>query len=455
MKLTLVSVVAVVLPVSTVWAGVICVNPAAPTCKPTIQAAVAAASPGDVVRIGAGVFYEGVEVPAGKDGLRIVGAGPLATVIDAGPFADRGIAGAQTAMVVRSPRVLVQGLSVRNALTGIDVEASGVTVQSVRVTGVVVLGIDVAGGSDDVRLVGNEIRSGTFHEDGIQTNGVATVISNNVIHVPRDGLRLQGSAARATANRIENGFGIVATGDAGTIIGNDLEHNQFGISAYGVSPIVERNRVTGGAWGVLVSCPTCDAASISSNTIADTQEFGIVVVAGGAGLRVDRNTVARTRGVGIELTGDRITASLNQVVDVGVRGNDACFAVFGSGSALRRNTATHCSGAGFYVNGNDNDVERNTALRVYENGFTVDGRNPEGGAFAGARLRLNHASYATGQGFAVIGGAVQTQLVSNTGHGSRRDFCDDGVDTTASGNVFGAAAVTPNLDCVISHGTPD
>ena len=143
--------------------------------------------------------------------------------------------------------------------------------------------------------------------------------------------------------------------------------------------------------------------------------------------------------------------SLNRVTDVGASNNSPCIAVSGAGNLVSRNAAVRCAGAGFYLRGNDNVVEYNTAMSTLENGFTVDGRNPAGGLFAGTRLSLNKASFAVGQGFAVINGADRTVLTGNVGNGSFVDFCDDGTATSLpADNTF----ATVSAYCRISHGLP-
>src|SRR6185503_611358 len=107
-----------------------------------------------------------------------------------------------------------------------------------------------------------------------------------------------------------------------------------------------------------------------------------------------------------------------------------------------------CSGAGFHFNGNRNQVARNVALNTLENGFTIDG---DRGPLTGTTLDFNRASFAAGQGFAVINDALDTILTGNAGNGSRLDFCDDGVGTTSLSNRFGTAAATAGTDCLIAH----
>src|SRR5262245_50071267 len=65
-------------------AATICVTlPSDATCpNHTIRDAVAIAGPGDIVQVGAGTFHDNVLVNPGKDGLQIVGAGKLSTIVE-------------------------------------------------------------------------------------------------------------------------------------------------------------------------------------------------------------------------------------------------------------------------------------------------------------------------------------------------------------------------------------
>src|SRR6185503_12373856 len=68
---------------ATSHAATLCVNPAGTgPCRSTIQAAVNAAEPGDVVTIFPGTYFESVDVPGGKDGLLISGTSALAVTLD-------------------------------------------------------------------------------------------------------------------------------------------------------------------------------------------------------------------------------------------------------------------------------------------------------------------------------------------------------------------------------------
>jgi|GEM_PF-2666763 len=71
-------------------------------CYTTIQAAVDAADPGDTIHVAAGTYTEDVNIPAGKDYLRLVGHSKDDTIIEA----------TNIGIFAKSP-VIIQGLSSR------------------------------------------------------------------------------------------------------------------------------------------------------------------------------------------------------------------------------------------------------------------------------------------------------------------------------------------------------
>src|SRR2546425_1239229 len=112
-------------------AATLCVNTTGSGgCQSTIQGAVTAAAGGDTIKIAAGTYFENVTVPAGKDGLQILGASKLTTILDADlPNSGNGF-------TIQSNNVKVSNLGVQNgAASGIVVAGSGAIIQGVRVVG--------------------------------------------------------------------------------------------------------------------------------------------------------------------------------------------------------------------------------------------------------------------------------------------------------------------------------
>jgi hypothetical protein len=94
---------------ATASAGALCVG-GKPGCFATIQAAVDAASDGDVIKIGPGTYAGGVTIDVS---VALVGAGPERTIIrGGGPVLTIGTFGAET-----EPDVLIDGVTITGGVT--------------------------------------------------------------------------------------------------------------------------------------------------------------------------------------------------------------------------------------------------------------------------------------------------------------------------------------------------
>lgn len=200
----------VVLPVTVAHAATLCVTPAGNRgCYATISAAVAAASPGDVVRIGGGVYHETVTVTMP---LSLIGESPEKTIVDA---TDR--LNAINVDGLGHPglaHVIITGLTVRNA------NAQGIVVTNATD---VTISDNVATGNDRSLDVDNLVcpplppyfqgGEGFDCGEGIHLSGVDhSIVSNNFVH--------------------HNAGGILISDDTGPnhdnlIIGNVVQDNPF------------------------------------------------------------------------------------------------------------------------------------------------------------------------------------------------------------------------------------
>jgi hypothetical protein len=256
------------------------------------------------------------------------------------------------------------------------------------------------------------------------------------------------------SNRVYTGqSGISGSADGLLFKLNDVRDQSFqGIRVQGSYPIVQGNRVEGDSSdaSLLVSCTDCFGGTVSSNKITGGAGYGLMAIADGPGLLVERNTVVRSR-FGLSLNGEGIRATLNQATEIGQDFRDDCIEVFGDRHAVVQNTARACARAGFYVGGSSNLLERNTVLGAFENGITVNGDDENGGFYSDNVLDGNKPSGSAGQGVAIINGAVGTVVRNNIATKNRLDFCNDGTGTVTSGNTFPVSADTGGVDCVIAH----
>src|SRR5690606_19589901 len=103
--------------------------------------AVYAAGPGTTILVKAGVFNESVEIPAGKDRLRIIGEGPSKTILD-----GTGTGTDTNGFFVESNFVTIAGFTVRDFTDdGIDIEANDCVIRNNKMTNNQDDGIEISG----------------------------------------------------------------------------------------------------------------------------------------------------------------------------------------------------------------------------------------------------------------------------------------------------------------------
>src|SRR5262249_53508319 len=149
-------------------AASICVQPlgpspavtlAATTCKGTIQAAVDAAGPGDLVTIARAIYSEEVVVPPREDRLRLARAGNPQPIPDAAARLrqDSPRPPGAGATPIHPRNVQVRNLTMRGGTYGVLPGAAGTVVQGTTMTGAS-LGVSVdSSAASGVQIVGNEI----------------------------------------------------------------------------------------------------------------------------------------------------------------------------------------------------------------------------------------------------------------------------------------------------------
>jgi Right handed beta helix region len=420
-----------------------CVSPAADGCHTTIQAAVDAAAPGDTIQIDPGVYFENVQVPAGRDGLRIVGSGPRSTIVD--PDAPN----AGPAFRIGSSEVEVTALAIRNGSdSGVVVAAgtSGVFLHGLRFLGGRGAGaIRVEASSTQARIVGNDIRAAGNVGVALEGGNDGSVVRGNAISQMDTAVDVLSDDVEIAANRIEifRTAGIRVEGARAKVASNVVEIGSVsgeGLAVTGDSFDVRGNRLTN-AGPLVASCTPCTTAVVASNVVVGSFRFdrtpGLGVAADAPGLVVTRNRVSRaTAGPAFLVDGTGVRLTRNLAVDTGQPVDGDCYLARGQGAhRLDHNVATRCGASGFRVEADDVVLEDNLSQGAGLSGFFVDGA---GGTRSGVVLTRNRASESSAAGFSVTGDAVATVLSGNRGSANRYDFCDDGSATDVSGgNAFG------------------
>jgi hypothetical protein len=443
-------------------AAIHCVHPTGlGGCATTIQAAVDLAAPGDTVRIAKGVYYEGVTVGFGKDGLQIVGAGPKATLLDGSPYLDKGFAGADVTLVILSPFVKVRNLGFRNGRIGVQVVNEHVVLQGLEFRG-----------TDNAVLVyfaaHTEVLSNAFYDgySGVVVQATDLVARGNLFERMGTSFSFDRVARPdrplIVSNRLEGVPGGLSTS---SLIGAQLRNNRLrnsgGLGTDGPNPVVEGNVLLRGG-GLSVFCgdinieagpgddvpAECSAASTSNNRVEDASGIGLLVGALDAGMVVRGNVLLRTNGLVVNGPGQPdipapVLLERNHVEIAGHRRTPEfhsrmpCFDVFGVGATLARNTALGCADQGFLVRGQEVVLEENRVIGALGSGIMVDGLQVDGiTANQNVQLRGNVALRNTAQGIAVRAGAMFTNVEGNVATGNRTDFCDDGTSTGVSANTF-------------------
>jgi hypothetical protein len=421
-------------------------KPPAGACFTSIQAAVTASGPGDIVSVGPGVFFENITIAAGRDGLQLVGANKTTTIIDA----DAPNSG--NAISIASPGVKVKNLGIRNGqLSGIIVlGVDDVVIQGVRIVGLradeVSIGIGGAPGSDGLQILGNEIRAvGGFGIEVLNSSGL--VVTGNTIAQTPAGILVVGTAgAKVISNKVNGASaGIGVSANAAVVATNLVEQaTTIGLIVAGLNPTVQKNKLTNGGL-VQVNCTACTGGLMSSNTSLGSSGPGMLVAANAPGFVVQGNTVTRAAGAAFAVSGSSVQLTSNTATDTGVFASAGhCFHVAaGTQHTLTGNKATRCAESAFYVSADDVTLSGNTATQAGVNGFTIFGN---AGANADASLLGNKSMSSNGAGFAVIDLAQQTLLETNSASGNRYGFCNDGTGTIIGGNNFGSPATSAVCD---------
>lgn len=357
----------------------------------TIQGAVDAAAPGDVVIVSSGTYVENVVITT--EGITLAGK---KVTID-GEFAGPCVR-------IEADDVTLDGLTLRNGgdiLTNTDslsVIGDGLTLRDCTLLSGAGIGVRVDGG--DVTIEKTEIAG---------MKGAAVRIF---------------STEDASSSRIEKvdivgcGRGIVGIGGAYRVFNTTIERvNGIGIevetSANNVATQIRSNRLTGiGGDGISVTADKGGFTELLFNHLEVVDGVGILVEAFDGDVDVVKSRITSTRGDGIHVSsndqffiadnrvdaavGDAIVADAagseggllegNRVADSGGRG----YVTSGFGIVLRSNRAQDTVGAGILhdglgatVTGNKIDRAGRQGLRFTGNGGLIENNKIKGSALDG------------------------------------------------------------------------
>ncbi len=281
----------------------------------TIQAAIDAAAPGDVVLVSKGTYFE--ELSISKTDLTVRARKGHVVVVDAG--GDGRPLG-----VVFSSNVTVKGLRFRNTADDVGVGvavSSGVVLKKCRVEDVP-NGHGIEVGAATVSLV--KCRVEDVGGDGIRVGTNDADVKGCVVRdVGGAGISVLGARVRIEGNTVER------SGAAGVLVGN-------GATGADEVEVVDNDVTAAGGPGVHVAADA-DAATVRGNSCRDGADAGFRY--DGTGATFEQNLSRANAGAGFAVTAT------------------------GTGGAVLSNKAKKGLGDGFHVQGVANTFVGNEAKK--------------------------------------------------------------------------------------------
>jgi parallel beta-helix repeat protein len=375
-------------------------NRLVPQQFPTIQAAVDASNPGDVILIKPGTYFETVEVTTNNLTIRKNPSFSGVVIVDA--FNTLGEEGFD----VDADGFVIRDLTVRHADgDAIDCVGLGCTVIQVRVDG------DTT--NDCVEITGDDllVQSSTF----VACQGRAVNVLGPDVTVPAsDNARILNNQATLSDDDCIQ----LDTPTNALVEGNTLEMCEDGGG-------IDLFSATGAGTG----------NTVRNNTITSTDSHGVDVT--GSGNTVQGNTITNIEDEGVFVEGDGNVILSNKVE--GTAGNE-CYELIGNNVMVQFNRARFCDGGYFIYGGEDvdgnefgaeNPVVRNNRVEFAgdADGFRIWCGDRSGGvsptdACSSGRVEQNFASgvnndddgfdilldNGTGAGFQVLNNTAQQNI---------------------------------------------
>ncbi len=369
-----------------------------PRAFPTIQAAVDAAVPGDVIKVGKGTYAEAVVIAT--DGLTLIGRRSVVDPAYAGPCFS-----------VNADDVTINGFTLRNGSLGVSATGDGISLIKNIVEASAGVGLSVTG-------------------EG------AAVISNAVRAAGGDGIRVRGPVGA---------FGITGENPSQVHTNKVQQSGEDGIDVVDVNSTIRRNLCTSNGFhgirselgGVFVAG---GPASLVSGNQGHFNAFDGLQIESyfGTGVDVVTNTTRFNGQDGLRVLGFHFTVNGNR------SGNNARHGLCHSGQAavLSSNRCESNGGVGLmsegFVSGGDGGVAGDVGITLQSNrcqGNGRDGIHAAGGRFA---ILGNTSSANLGDGIDLDrlapgqdpgDGGEPTNLEDN----SCKDNGHDGIDNSALG----------------------
>lgn len=271
----------------------------------TVQLAINAAEPGDLILVSDGTYRENLVI---KKNLELRGSGPE-TVVDGSAARSR-----PTIWVQDTSNVAIKNLKITGGRRGIQVERSRTIViennllQKNRRQGIL-----ITENSEDIEIRDNQIIETQPDENNVLGNGIilngtkeARVLNNTVARNAHSGIRLLSAVAQIERNTIEQN----------TNYGIEIWPNWVNSPEISSQAVVSNNALQGNASaGVFVTEESL--ARLSSNQILETafdkdgQHGHALWVTDGATVVLAENTLARSQGHGLFAASGRVELGVN------------------------------------------------------------------------------------------------------------------------------------------------
>ena len=245
----------------------------------TIQEAIDASSPGDVVSVGVGTFDEALVL---TEGITLLGRGRATTIIDAE---------ADAIAIKAAPGCRICGFSIEEGIIGIECNGADAIIENnyiqSRYVGIrsqdaspqifnntieAVYMCIVTKGSGAPAVYNNKL---TGRYVGLWAENTSPFVHNNKIADFEHGIYTIGSNGYILNNKVINSLydGIVITRDSGCVVSNNavVGHYERGVSIFHSSPLLQYNIITENETGLfcLSSTPTLAHNCIASNREVD------------------------------------------------------------------------------------------------------------------------------------------------------------------------------------------
>lgn len=420
-----------------VFAATLCVeSTGAHGCYTTIQAAVDASAPGDVIWVEAGVYYENVyintpnlTVQGGVYGTGrrfwrqptwVLATNPEDVIIDARP--DAGCAGTGPGVWIDGvDNVTLRNLLVRHAdyaavapFSGDNIYSTGnyTTVDTVHSLSADDSGVYVDGGNNatvkNCYFTANEYCAVEIDGDN------ATVQDNTMYNHYYEAVYIDGNSALVTRNNIDvvdEDAIYIDYGDNSVVTYNTIRGvDGSGVYIYDGSHCTVSYNDISSTYADGIYLDYSDYSTVSNNTISGCYDAGIYVEYDSNGFNtISNNTVQDLYGPGIEVDDYDTTITGNTVrniydyegMDVDCDGGTISnnhvegatdydgFYLCVDNMTISNNVAEFNGEEGFDISGDNNTIQNNTARHNgndWEGGFDIDG---DGNTISGNLAELN------------------------------------------------------------------